>query len=213
MERPNIRSESAQQAHDSLMKIGEITVAFAGVERATYYPGNRPENDVEHSFHLAASAVEMAATYHPELDTGLVAQFSLVHDFPEVITGDIPTFNITPEARAAKEAAEKLATEKLLRELPPHLAQLLRRYEEQLEPEARFVRFIDKLLPAVVHSVATDVNKDVFRRVYNLNSVEDVQADRVERTALLQAMFPEFQFVHIVRELVSQTSRDRIFSD
>ena len=205
--------EHAQQAHDSLLKIGEITVKFAGVERATYYPGARPENDVEHSFHLAMSAIEMAATYHPELNSGLIAEFCLVHDLPEVYAGDIPTFNITPEARIAKEAAEAEATEKLLKELPPHIAQLLRRYEEQAEPEARFVRFIDKLLPAIIHSVATDDNKIVFKETYGLKSVEDVQAERHKRTALLQEMFPEFQFVHIVRELVSQTSHDRIFSD
>jgi len=205
--------QQAQQAHDSLMKIGEFTVNFAGVERATYYPGARPENDVEHSFHLALSAVEMAATYHPELDVGLVAQFCLVHDAPERYAGDIPTFSITTEARAAKEAAEAEATEVLLKEMPPHFAQLLRRYEEQVEPEARFVRFIDKLLPAIIHSVAPDANKVVFKNTYGLKSVEDVQAERHKRTALLQEMFPEFQFIHIVRELVSQTSRDRIFSE
>jgi len=205
--------ERAQQAHDSLLKIGEITVSFANVERATYYADSKPENDIEHSFHLAVSAIEMAATYHPELNSGLIAEFCLVHDLPEVYAGDVPTFNITPEARLAKEKAEQAATEKLLLELPPHLAQLLKRYEEQVEPEARFVRFIDKLLPAVIHSVATDANKTIFKEMFGMKSVEDVQADRHERTALLQSMFPEFQFIHIVRELVSQTARDRIFSE
>jgi putative hydrolase of HD superfamily len=210
-EKHTFNSEHAQQAHDDLLKIGELVVNFAKVERATYYPNGQPENDNEHSFHLALSAIEMASAYHPELNTGLIAEFSLVHDLPEVYAGDIPTFNITPEARLAKEAAEQVATERLLKELPPYLAQLLKRYEEQVEPEARFVRFIDKLLPAIIHSVAADANKVVFKETYGMKTIEDIQAGRHERTALLQKMFPEFQFVHIVRELVSQTSRDRIY--
>lgn len=202
----------AREAHDRLLKIGEVSVNFAGIERVTYYPYGRPENDVEHSFHLALSAVEMAAGFHPELDTGLVSQFSLVHDLPEVHVGDTPTFNITPEARIIKEATEKEATEKLIIELPPHIAQLLKRYEEQVEPEARFVRFIDKLLPSIIHAVATEANRTVFKDRYNLKSIEDVLVGRDERTAHLQKLFPEFQFIHIVRNLISKTAQERIFS-
>ncbi len=205
--------EKAQEAHDYLLELGRIAVTFAGVERSTHYPNNEPENDTEHSFHLALSAVELAATYHPELNTGLVAEFSIVHDLPEVYAGDTPTFNITPEERVAKELAEAEATARLLAELPPYTAQLLERYEQQTEPEARFVRFVDKLLPAIIHSVATEANRDVFKSTYGLKSAADVEQNRNKRTALLQAMFPEFQFIHMVRDLLSATSRDRIFSE
>jgi 5'-deoxynucleotidase YfbR-like HD superfamily hydrolase len=206
-------TERVQEAHDSLMKIGQITVEFAGVERAVHYPYGKPENDVEHSFHLALSATEMASTYHPELNTGLVAEFSLVHDLVEIKTGDVPTFNITDEQRQQKEQNEKDALEELITELPPHIGSILQRYEEQVEPEARFVRFIDKLLPAIIHSVATEANREVFKATYKLTSVEDVLVSRDARTAQLKKMFPEFDFIHIVRELVSQTSRERIFGE
>lgn len=53
---------------------------------------------------------------------GIVAEFSLVHDLPEVYAGDIPTFNISAEARLTKEATEQVSAERLLRELPPYLA-------------------------------------------------------------------------------------------
>lgn len=203
--------EEAREAHDRLLKIGKVTVDFTRIERATHYPQERAENDAEHSFHLALSAVEIAATYHPELDVGLVSRFSLVHDLPEVYAGDVKSFGITPEARRAKEEAEKAAVNILLTELPPHLSELLRRYEEQEEPEARFVRFIDKLLPAIIHSVAPDANRDVFKNTYGIHSVEEVLATRDARSAQLKAQFPEFDFIHIVRDLVSATSRERIF--
>ena len=205
-------SDDAQQAHDYLLEIGKLTVDFAAVERVPHYPPGRPENDVEHSYHLAVSAVEIAADFHPELDTGLVAQFSLVHDLPEVHVGDVPTFDISDEDRAAKEAAEKVATDRLLKELPPHLAQLLERYEEQVEPEARFVRFIDKLLPAVIHAAAPEANREVFKQKYNMTTAQEIELNEPVRTAHLQKMFPEFDFIHIVRALVIRSSRDRVFN-
>ena len=204
-------SKSARQAHDDLLKLGDMSVRMAAIERAVHYPPGRPENDAEHSFHLALSAVEMAAEYYPELDVGLVAQFSIVHDLAEIHTGDVPTFGISPEKRAAKEAAEKLSVKRLLKELPPHTAQLLKRYEDQTEPEAKFVRFIDKLLPAVIHAIATGANKDVFQKTYGLKSSKDLQTGIDERIALLQQMFPEFELIHAVHDLVSATSNERLF--
>ena len=213
-EHNNESPESVKTAHDYLLTLGAISVAFAGVERATHYPHGRPENDAEHSFHLGLSAVEMAATYYPHLNTGLVAQFAYVHDLPEVYAGDTPTFGITQEARSEKERLEKAATERLLNELPPHTAQLLARYEDQIEPEAIFGRFIDKLLPAIVHASAPDANRDIFKKTFNLSSLEELEASREARTAVLKAMCPEedLKFIHRVSDLVSETSRNRIFS-
>lgn len=206
-------SADAKQAHDYLLQIGKLTVDFAHVQRQPHYASGRPENDVEHSFHLALSAVEMAAQYHPELDVGLVAQFSLVHDLPELYVGDIPTFDITDEAMADKVAAEKVSTIQLLKELPPHLAQLLERYEKQIEPEARFVRFIDKLLPAIIHTVMPEVSRQVFKDAYDITSIEGIKKGEAERIARLKTMFPEFEFVHIVRDLVATTSHERMFKN
>lgn len=203
--------ERAQQAHDYLLALGNVSVQFAQVERAPRYPDGDRETDVEHSFHLALSAIELAANYYPELDVGLIAQFSLVHDLPELHTGDVWTFNISDEDRAKKELTEKAAIDQLLDELPPHVAQLLERYEAQQEPEARFVRFVDKILPAIINIMAGDAN--TFKEDYGINTVEQLNAGREARTAKLQAMFPEFQFIHLVRDLISKTSAKHVFSD
>lgn len=205
--------QNVQQAHDQLLVLGDLTVKFSDIHRVTLYPDGHYENDAEHSFHLALSAVEIAANYHPELDVGLVSQFSIVHDLPEVYAGDVPSFKRTKEAEVQKEKSEAAALERLLKELPPHTANLLKRYEDQVEPEARFVRLIDKLLPPVIHAVAIEANKEDFLNRFDLKTIEDIDEANKRFLDKLQNMFPEFDFILLVREVVARTSRDRFFTD
>jgi len=200
----------ARQAHDYLLALGELSVKFAAVERAPRYPDGHRENDSEHSYHLALSAVELAADYYPDLDIGLVAQYSIVHDLPESQVGDTWTFGISDTARAKKELAEAKATEKLIKELPPHTAQLLKRYEQQIEPEARFVRFVDKLTPGVINIMAGDAL--TFIEDHGVKTIEEWNAGRSEHTDRLQRMFPEFEFINMVQELISKTTAEHIFN-
>ncbi len=74
------------------------------------YGDGRRESDVEHSYMLALTAQYLANEDYPELDQGLITQFSWLHDLPEVITGDVPTLGISAEARAEKERQEAVAT-------------------------------------------------------------------------------------------------------
>jgi putative hydrolase of HD superfamily len=202
-------TSKAQQAHDYLLKLADLTVRFAAVDRAPRYPDGDRETDVEHSFHLAISAMELAADYYPELDVGLVAQFSLVHDLPESYTGDVWTFGISDEDRAKKEEAEKEATEKLIKELPPHISQLLERYEKQIEPEARLVRFVDKMLPAIINIVAGEAS--TFKEDYGIYTLEGIQSGYAERMAKLQSMFPEFDLILLISGLIEETSHQSVF--
>jgi len=201
----------SQAAHDYMLTIGALTVAFAEVERAPRYPNGDRETDVEHSFHLALSAIELAADFYPELDIGLVSQFSLVHDLPEVYAGDVWTFEISDEDRAKKEAAEAKATERLMKELPPYTAQLLQRYEEQTEPEARFVRFVDKLLPAIINIMAGDAN--TFKEDYKVSSIGDLLKSREGHRQELLAKFPEFDAIHIIKDLLFDSSSKYVYSN
>lgn len=201
--------DNTKQAHDYLLALGDLTTRFAKVERAPRYPSGDRENDLEHSYHLAVSATELAADYYPELDAGLVAQFSLVHDLPESYAGDTWTLDISDEDRAKKESAEAKATTKLLKELPPHTAELLKRYEQQIEPEARFVRLVDKLTPTIINILTGEAS--TFQEDHGITSVEDLIAGHELNKERLQKMFPEFQFIHSVRELISNTSAEHIF--
>jgi hypothetical protein len=61
---------------------------------------------------------------------------------------------ISADERAAKKAREGAALTRLVNELGDGswLAALLFFYEEQREPEARFVRLVDKILPKLTHA-------------------------------------------------------------
>ncbi len=192
-----------------LKTIGSIVTRFARVRRAPRYPDGERESDVEHSFHLAFSATELATELYPELDLGLVTQFSLVHDLPEVYAGDMWTFNATTEDLAKKKISEDKATERLLKELPPHLAQLLERYEQQVEPEARFVRLVDKFMPAIINmgsGSASTMLKD-----HGVESLEYFQQKRIAHTEKLRTMIPEFEKVHLLMAEVWKTENEHFF--
>lgn len=204
-------TQNAQQAHDDLLTLGDFVVRFAEIERAPRYLSGNRENDAEHSFHLALSAAELAADYYPELDIGLVTQFSLVHDLPELYSGDVWTIGISDDARNKKEEAEKLANERLTKELTPHISQLLARYEKQQEPEARFVRFVDKLTPDIIHTIAGDSNS--FKEDHKIADVYELEQIHKAFEEKLQTMFPEFPFLHKVRKILLKTFTKRIYCD
>lgn len=128
----------------------ELFDKFARVKRIPRLSNGDRENDVEHSFLLASTAPDLARQLRPDLDIDLIRRFSLVHDMLEIKTGDVATFSTSPEEQAEKERREKAALKELLAELPPLEAEALREYEAQNTPEARWTRFVDKLLPAIV---------------------------------------------------------------
>jgi 5'-deoxynucleotidase YfbR-like HD superfamily hydrolase len=202
---------NAEEAYDYLLVLSHITVRFARVMREPRYPDGATESDVEHSFHLGITATELASTYFPDLNAGLVAQFSLVHDLPELYAGDTPSFNLSDEERAKKEQNEKAASTRLSRELPPYTAKLLERYERQEEPEARFVRLIDKILPIIMMVVAGDAC--TFKEDFNVTSLASLSEVRAKEVTKLHDMFPEFPFIHMVRSLVVERADATLFPE
>jgi 5'-deoxynucleotidase YfbR-like HD superfamily hydrolase len=207
----DLSDELIKKAYNYLLALGKLTLDFSEVERAPRYTDGDRETDVEHSFHLALSAMELAPLLHPKLDIGLIAQFSLVHDLPEVYSGDVWTFNATDEELVDKKAAEAVALKRLMKELPPYTAQLLERYEEQVEPEARFVRFIDKLVPAIINMLNEDAIS--FKEDYGVTTAKELLAKRAGHIERLHKMFPEFsEFDALVIHVWAESAK-RIFSD
>ncbi len=199
----------AKQAYGYLLKLGNLSVGLAAIERLPKYGIDNSENDSEHSFHLALSATELAADYFPGLDVGLVSQFSLVHDMPEIYTGDVRTFNISKEERINKELAEKESLGRLLKEIPPYTAQLLSRYEKQQEPEARFVRLVDKIMPDIIN-VVTKMT-DVYEEELNISSAEELRLICETRLIELQDAYPEFPLALIIKKLTLNELQQTMF--
>lgn len=145
------------------------------------HPDGRPENDAEHSFMLGLVAVPLAEQYYPELDSGLVAKYALVHDLPEAYVGDTPTHNIDDAGLKTKADLERAGRGQLKKEytpLAPSLVMLLEKYEQQTDPEARFVRMLDKLLTI---SIQFPNNYETMKKHFDLAAHQAMVQTRIER--------------------------------
>ncbi|MBL8605197.1 MAG: HD domain-containing protein [Myxococcales bacterium] len=168
------------------LTLAQIALAFGRVERATRHEdGLRPETDTDHTVMLGFVACELAP---PHLDRARVAAFSLVHDLVEVYAGDTQTLVISPEIVAAKRAREAAARVRLTGELGDGswLAEILTIYEAQREPEARFVRLVDKVLPKLTHGFNGCVAAQSLTSQAGLISAHDQQLQK------LREEYPEF---------------------
>jgi len=141
---------------DAVIDLGRLAMAFGRIDRtACYHPGGEmKESDTDHTVMLGWIAPALAERCFPQLDVGLVAQFALIHDLPEVYAGDTPTLRISTAGRAEKAQREAAAVVRLWGEFGhslPWVPEMASRYEAQHDPEARFVRGLDKCLPKIVH--------------------------------------------------------------
>lgn len=198
----------AQEAVTTVRNLAGLAMEFATVERVPRYNPEHREDDAQHSFMLALVATELAATYYPDLDAGLVSQFSTVHDLVELETKDTPTYTLDAAGLAIKHNAEQAALRKLCRRLPQYTALLLERYEKQVEPEARFVRLVDKILPIAVDILGPGAQ--IMREDYSIHTTERLNQTEAKLAARLHAMFPEqeLSFLHVVRGMLAQEFSD-----
>ena len=119
----------------------------------------------------------------PELNRERALQYAILHDIPEVRTGDLtPSDGVSP---TEKRAREEVAMDGLCRILPngQQIARLWRDFEHCIDDEADFVHQLDKLdmaLQAVTYadrghggmrefleSAAIDVNHPTLRPIMN----------------------------------------------
>lgn len=138
--------------------LARLAMDFGRIDRTAVRHADRvtPESDTDHTVMLAWVAPALAARCCPDLDVGLVCQFAVIHDAPEVLAGDTQTLRITPEERKAKEQREEQAAQELdsrFRPSLPWFPDMIFRYESQADPEARFVKAVDKLVVKMVHLI------------------------------------------------------------
>jgi len=98
-----------------------------------------PESVAAHSWGVACLAIILCPE---ELNKERVLTMAILHDLPEVRVGDITPHDSIPRKQKhqleAKAAAELFA-------LHPHILELIKEYEQNQTPEARFVHELDKL--------------------------------------------------------------------
>ena len=114
-----------------------------------------PESVSEHTFHTTFLAWALAAE-EPQLDRLRVMELALVHDLPEVRTGDLPRTAAGYLAPGSKAAAEIAAARDILAPLGERATELVAEYQAGETAEARFVRICDKLQLLIKATVYED---------------------------------------------------------
>ncbi len=136
-----------------LLSIARVALTFGEVDRTTMHAdGVRFESDTTHTVMLAMVAAEYARALG--LDPMVAVAYAMVHDLPETYAKDTCTaWGLTEEQKSDKAKREEAATRRLHLELGPHsvVMEWLRAYEGQEAPEARLVRYLDKVLPKLTH--------------------------------------------------------------
>jgi len=139
----------------------------------------RPESVAAHSWGVAFLTLVLL----PEgLDRGRALTYAVLHDLAEVRVGDL-----TPHdgvSRQEKARLEDDAMTSLCDPLPEELLASWRAYEAQADPEARFVRQLDRLDMALQASVYEREGLDLEEFKASASEVIDDQALRAILNAL-----------------------------
>jgi 5'-deoxynucleotidase YfbR-like HD superfamily hydrolase len=148
---------SHEETCQSMIDMAQLALSFGRINRTgVCHPDGTPETDAEHTIMLCWLAPALAEIIDDRLNPSYVMEMAAVHDAVEVYAGDTPTIRITDEELVDKHNREYLAARKLVSQFMmslPRFADLVRVYEEQRVPEARFVRALDKLMPKLVHLI------------------------------------------------------------
>lgn len=120
------------------------------IQRKTrLFNSDRPENDAEHSWHLAMMTIILAQHSDQPIDVLKVLKMVLIHDIVEIDAGD--TFIYDTRKNHSNTEEELLAAQRIFGLLPPEQAQELiaiwQEFEEGITPEAQFAKAMDRLEP------------------------------------------------------------------
>ncbi|WP_286767667.1 MULTISPECIES: HD domain-containing protein [Sphingobacterium] len=122
--------------------------------RTKLFNSDRPENDAEHSWHLALMAIVLLEHANQSVDLLKVVKMVLIHDIVEIDAGD--TFIYDTGKNHTNTSAERLAAQRIFGILPGQQAEELIAIWEEFEagqtPEAQFARAMDRLEPILQNS-------------------------------------------------------------
>lgn len=120
------------------------------IQRKTkLFNSDRPENDAEHSWHLAMMALVLAEHSDKPIDVLKVVKMVLIHDIVEIDTGDTFIYDSTKNHTNTDE--ELLAAKRIFGILPDEQANefiaIWQEFEEGISDEAKFARAMDRFEP------------------------------------------------------------------
>lgn len=125
--------------------------------RQTYLSdGERKENDAEHSWHLALSAILLKEYVSEEVDLLKVITMVLIHDLVEIDAGD--TYAYDSVGVKDKREREEKAAERIFSILPIEQGEYFRRLWEEFElyetEDAKYAHLLDNFQPILLNDAS-----------------------------------------------------------
>lgn len=125
--------------------------------RQTYLSdGERKENDAEHSWHLALSAILLKEYVSEEVDLLKVITMVLIHDLVEIDAGD--TYAYDSEGAKDKREREEKAANRIFGILPTEQGQYFRKLWEEFEEyeteDAKYAHLLDNFQPMLLNDAS-----------------------------------------------------------
>ena len=120
------------------------------IQRKTkLFHSDRPENDAEHSWHLAMMTIVLAEHSDVPVDVLKVLKMVLIHDIVEIDAGD--TFIYDTQKNHSNTKNELIAAKRIFGLLPDEQAEELIEIWQEFEagetPDARFAKAMDRIEP------------------------------------------------------------------
>ena len=168
--------EQSNSVAMSVRHIFDLAAQLTAVKRDILLSPTHWENDSEHTLVTALITWQIARKFAPEMNATEILAMGLVHELAETITGDTSSFGLSEaELRAKKErdaaAVQEFATK--FRDCPRLVAKFLE-YEDKVSAEARFVYWIDKIMPMFSKYGAADAAhwSAPFDEIYEVDGVK-----------------------------------------
>lgn len=137
----------------ALLDALQVAERLKDTMRHCYTARGRHESVAEHSWMMTLMAFLMRDAF-PGADMDKVIRMCIIHDLGECFTGDIPTFQKSPE----QEETEEQLLYRWVSALPqPYSAEMRALYEEMAERktvEAQIYKSIDSLEALIQHNIS-----------------------------------------------------------
>ena len=130
---------------------------------------DRPENDAEHSWHLALMAIALSEHANKPVDILKVIKMVLIHDIVEIDSGDVFVYD---KSKSHKNTEEEFAAAKRIFGLLPEnqakeLIDLWKEFEDGETDDAKFAKSLDKLEPLLQNFSNNGGTWDKYNVTYN----------------------------------------------
>ncbi len=137
--------------------------------RTCLFNSDRPENDAEHSWHLALMAIALSEHANKPVDILKVIKMVLIHDIVEIDSGDVFVYD---KSKSHKNTEEEFAAAKRIFGLLPEnqakeLIDLWKEFEDGETDDAKFAKSLDKLEPLLQNFSNNGGTWDKYNVTYN----------------------------------------------